>query len=98
MDTRVQNEFGMWLARRWIPLRYWSTSSRNGSEWKRLWVWRVLGVRLGFFERITEQKWTPLMSEMERTRGVIIGRRQIGSSVRKRVWHDAQEPRWQRID
>lgn len=78
---------------RLLPVRYWATNNRNGSEWHRRWVWRWFGLRVGFFEHVQQQDWSPAMSEMQITRGLIIGRSQIGVSRRGRIWHDGKEPR-----
>ena len=96
--TKPAREFLMRPGLRLVPCRLFKTNSRNGEEWMWRLVWRSWGLRLGFFEHVSRQDWSPLMSECLHTRGIIIGGTEIGYSRRWRRWKDGKQPRFERTD
>jgi len=71
------------------------TYSRTG-------IWSIVGdgwrterrfFGIWFYTRITKQKWSPLMTEVSRERGIRIGHRRFGMVETVKQFHDGQEPK-----
>ena len=80
--------------RRWALPKSTKSSGRFGSEWEEQWKLPCLEARL--CHRITDQIWSPLLTERRVEWGFVCGSLYFSFARYYRIWDDGKEPRIER--